>query len=144
MSTVTPPIEADLITLEELLERLGGIPAERVRLRHPLGSATEPSLARKGEAIFFDGKMGVDADGSPLSKRNPGITDQPETSFRYPSPGRPSVDSDKAVAEFKNGILKLRLPKSEASRPKQIKVNVDGEKTLEAKGSSKFAVASGQ
>jgi hypothetical protein len=48
-----------------------------------------------GNAIFFDGKMGVDADGSPLSRKTPGATDQPETSFRYPSPGRPSVDSDK-------------------------------------------------
>jgi hypothetical protein len=48
-----------------------------------------------GSAIFFDGKMGLDADGSPLSKKTPGLTDQPETSFRYPSPGRPSVDSDK-------------------------------------------------
>jgi len=47
-----------------------------------------------GNAIFFDGKMGVDADGSPLSKKTPGATDQPETSFRFPSPGRPSVDSD--------------------------------------------------
>jgi hypothetical protein len=48
-----------------------------------------------GSAIFFDGKMGLDADGSPLSKKNPGATDQPETSFRYPSVGKPSVDSDK-------------------------------------------------
>ena len=34
------------------------------------------------------------------------------------------VDSDKAQAEFKNGMLQLRLPKAEAVRPKQIKVNV--------------------
>jgi Fungal chitosanase of glycosyl hydrolase group 75 len=52
-------------------------------------------LKLPGGAIFFDGKMGVDADGSPLSRNNPGSTDQPETSFRYPAPGRPSVDSDK-------------------------------------------------
>ena len=52
-------------------------------------------LAFGGIAILFDGKMGVDADGSPLSKKNPGETDQPETSFRYPSVGKPSVDSDK-------------------------------------------------
>lgn len=52
-------------------------------------------LKLSGGAIFFDGKMGVDADGSPLSKNHPGATDQPETSFRYPSAGKPSVDSDK-------------------------------------------------
>jgi HSP20 family protein len=33
-----------------------------------------------------------------------------------------SVDSEKAEAEFKNGMLHLHLPKTEAVRPKQIKV----------------------
>jgi hypothetical protein len=52
-------------------------------------------LRLKDGVIFFDAKMGVDADGSPLSKKNAGPTDQPETSFRYPVAGRPSVDADK-------------------------------------------------
>src|SRR5687767_4165932 len=46
MSTVTAPVEADLITLAELLESLGGIPSGRVRLRFPLGSATEEEYVR--------------------------------------------------------------------------------------------------
>lgn len=46
--------------------------------------------------IFFDGKMGLDADGSPYSRNTPGQTDQPETSYRYAVPGNPSVDADKA------------------------------------------------
>ncbi|HLF76159.1 MAG TPA: Hsp20/alpha crystallin family protein [Dehalococcoidia bacterium] len=33
-----------------------------------------------------------------------------------------SVDADKAEASFENGLLKLRLPKAEALRPRQIKV----------------------
>jgi HSP20 family protein len=33
-----------------------------------------------------------------------------------------SVDADKAEASFDNGMLRLRLPKAEALRPKQIKV----------------------
>ena len=45
--------------------------------------------------IFFDGKMGLDADGSPIAKRNATGTNQPETSFRFQVPGRPSVDADK-------------------------------------------------
>ncbi|SOD78690.1 glycoside hydrolase family 75 protein [Spirosoma fluviale] len=45
--------------------------------------------------VFFDAKMGLDADGSPLSKKTPGLTDQPETSFRFNVSGHPSVDSDK-------------------------------------------------
>jgi hypothetical protein len=44
-------------------------------------------------AIFFDAKMGLDADGSPLSKARHG-TDQPETSLRYPTQGSPSINAD--------------------------------------------------
>ncbi len=32
------------------------------------------------------------------------------------------VDSDKASAHFENGVLTLTLPKSEAAKPKQIKI----------------------
>ena len=33
-----------------------------------------------------------------------------------------SVDSDKAEAKYENGVLRLKLPKADALRPKQIKV----------------------
>jgi HSP20 family protein len=36
------------------------------------------------------------------------------------------VDAAKADASFENGILRLRLPKAEAARPKQIKVRAGG------------------
>src|SRR5262245_58050394 len=49
VTTTIAPAEADLITLAELLESLGGIPAERVRLRFPLGSATEEEFIRFAE-----------------------------------------------------------------------------------------------
>jgi HSP20 family protein len=48
-------------------------------------------------------------------------------SFTLPT----AIDSEKAVAEFENGVLKLHLPKSEAERPKTIKVGagpIEGEK----------------
>jgi HSP20 family protein len=35
-----------------------------------------------------------------------------------------AVNSEKAAAEFANGILTLHLPKAEANKPKQIKVTV--------------------
>ena len=35
-----------------------------------------------------------------------------------------AVDSAKAEANMKNGLLNLRVPKAEAHRPKAIKVNV--------------------
>jgi len=43
-----------------------------------------------------------------------------------------SVDADKAVAKFENGLLHLTLPKAEAIRPKQIKV-ATGANTVEGK-----------
>jgi hypothetical protein len=52
-------------------------------------------LKLKGGTIFYDGKMGLDADGSPYSKKTPGQTDQPETSLRYPLPTRPSINADR-------------------------------------------------
>ena len=52
-------------------------------------------LKLEGGAIFFDAKMGLDADGSPYSKATPGQTDQPETALRYPLDGKPSINSDR-------------------------------------------------
>ena len=52
-------------------------------------------LSLANGTIFFDGKMGLDADGSPIAKLNATGTDQPETSFRFSVPGKPSVDADK-------------------------------------------------
>jgi hypothetical protein len=52
-------------------------------------------LRLRGGIIFFDGKMGLDADGSPISRKNGTGTDKPETSFKFDVPGRPSVDADK-------------------------------------------------
>jgi HSP20 family protein len=36
----------------------------------------------------------------------------------------PTVDSTKVAAEFKNGVLTIRLPLREEAKPKQIKVDV--------------------
>ncbi|HEY0525957.1 MAG TPA: glycoside hydrolase family 75 protein [Stellaceae bacterium] len=52
-------------------------------------------LRLKDRVVFYDAKMGLDADGSPYARNTPGQTDQAETSFRYPLPGKPSVDADK-------------------------------------------------
>ncbi len=50
-------------------------------------------------------------------------------SFTLPT----DIDAEKASADFENGLLKLRLPKSEAARPKTIKVSansvIEGEKS---------------
>jgi HSP20 family protein len=56
-------------------------------------------------------------------------------SFTLPS----SVDSGQVSADYDKGVLKINLAKKAEAKPKQIKVNVRGEKTLEAKTHSKVA-----
>ena len=58
-------------------------------------------------------------------------------SFTVPN----SVDLEQVTAHYDKGVLKISLAKKAEAKPKQIKVNVDGQKTLEAKGPSKVAVA---
>jgi HSP20 family protein len=50
-----------------------------------------------------------------------------------------TVDSEKVSATYDKGVLKITLPKKAEAKPKQIKVNVGAEKTLEAKAPSKAA-----
>ena len=56
-------------------------------------------------------------------------------SFTLPS----SVDSGQVSADYNQGVLKIKLAKKAEAKPKQIKVNVGGEKMLEAKAPSKAA-----
>jgi hypothetical protein len=50
-------------------------------------------------------------------------------SFTLPS----SVDPGQVRAHYDKGVLKIKLAKKAEAKPKQIKVNVGSEKTLEAK-----------
>jgi HSP20 family protein len=55
--------------------------------------------------------------------------------FTLPS----TVDAENVEANYDKGVLKIQLAKKAEAKPKQIKVNVGSEKTLEAKGPSKAA-----
>ncbi len=50
-----------------------------------------------------------------------------------------TVDSEHVTANYDKGVLKISLPKKAEAKPKQIKIGVGTEKTLEAKGPSKAA-----
>jgi HSP20 family protein len=56
-------------------------------------------------------------------------------SFTLPN----TVDTDNVSANYDKGVLKIKLAKKAEAKPKQIKVNVGSEKTLEAKGPGKAA-----
>jgi len=44
-----------------------------------------------------------------------------------------TVDTESVSANYEKGVLKVKLAKKAEAKPKQIKVNVGGEKTLESK-----------
>jgi HSP20 family protein len=43
-----------------------------------------------------------------------------------------SVDAARIAAEYRNGVLEIAIPKKEESLPKQIQINVNSSKTLDA------------
>jgi HSP20 family protein len=43
-----------------------------------------------------------------------------------------SVDGTKITASYRNGVLEVEIPKKEESRPKQIQINLNANKQLEA------------
>jgi HSP20 family protein len=50
-----------------------------------------------------------------------------------------TVDTESVSADYDKGVLKIKLAKKSEAKPKQIKINVGSEKTLEGKGPSKVA-----
>ncbi len=50
-----------------------------------------------------------------------------------------TVDANQVHANYDKGVLKISLAKKAEAKPKQIKVNIGSEKTLEGKGPSKAA-----
>jgi HSP20 family protein len=56
-------------------------------------------------------------------------------SFTLPN----TVDTETVSADYDKGVLKIKLAKKAEAKPKQIKVNIGSEKTLEGKGPSKAA-----
>jgi HSP20 family protein len=50
-----------------------------------------------------------------------------------------TVDTESVSADYEKGVLKIKLAKKAEAKPKQIKVTVGGEKTVEGRGPSKAA-----
>ena len=56
-------------------------------------------------------------------------------SFTLPN----TVDTENVQANYEKGVLKIKLAKRAEAKPKQIKVNVGSERTLEGKGAKSAA-----
>jgi len=56
-------------------------------------------------------------------------------SFTLPN----TVDTENVSAVYDKGMLKIKLAKKAEAKPKQVKINVGGEKTLDAKSAGKAA-----
>ena len=56
-------------------------------------------------------------------------------SFTLPN----TIDAEHVTADYEKGVLKIKLAKKAEAKPKQIKVNVGSERTLEGKGAGKAA-----
>ena len=50
-----------------------------------------------------------------------------------------TIDAEKVTANYDRGVLHVRLAKKAEAKPKQIKINVGSERTLDAKASAKTA-----
>ena len=89
--------------------------------------ADVPGAVKDGVEIKVEGDLltarirakAPDVGGLPLLHREY-VTGDYEVSFRLSE----GVDRDRIEAELKNGVLRLSLPKSEAVKPRQIKVKV--------------------
>jgi HSP20 family protein len=58
-----------------------------------------------------------------------------QRSFSLPN----TVNTENVTADYENGLLKVTLAKRAEAKPKQIKVNVGGEKTIEPKSTGQAA-----
>src|ERR1700704_2236442 len=74
------------------------------------------TLTLKGERKF---EKDESAKGYHRMERNYGTFVR---SFTVPT----SVDAEKVAAEYKNGVLTVKLPKKKAAKPRQVKIEVKG------------------
>jgi HSP20 family molecular chaperone IbpA len=91
-----------------LLADLPGVPKDKLNLQLEAGS-----LSIEGE-VALDMPQGMEASHAEVRVPR----------YRRVFTLSNELDSEKATAEFKNGVLKLRIPKAEHAQPRKIDVKV--------------------
>jgi HSP20 family protein len=106
---LVPPIDV----LEDdtgiiLFADLPGVPRDRLTVRVD------------GEGLFIEGEVVLEApEGT-----TPAYTEVQTPRFRRAFTLSRDLDTAKSDAAFKDGVLKLRIPKAEHAQPRRIQVNV--------------------
>ena len=81
------------------------------------------NISVTGDTLTLRGEMKEDEE---YKEANYHIKEMRHGSFSRTMPLPVKVNSDKAKAEFENGVLKLTLPKAEEVKPKTITVKAKG------------------
>jgi HSP20 family protein len=96
---------------------------------HFVVSVELPGLKKEEINVSFeDGVLSLSGERKQMKENNEGETFRSERyfgKFQRSVTLPAAVDSSKINASYKDGILTITLPKSEAAKPKQIAVNVD-------------------
>ena len=96
-----------------------------VRREYPIAVRHVRAAIRKAEAR---GMLGTGIFGSPFTFRLH-VRERRFGAFQRILTLCTPVNSDKADAQFEHGVLTLTLPKSEAAKPRQIKIGASSTKT---------------
>jgi HSP20 family protein len=81
-------------------------------------TAEELKIEILDDVVTIGGDLHIDEDG----ERDELLRELPQGNFKRSLRFSETLDADKAEAQLENGLLKLRIPKSEGARPKTIKV----------------------
>jgi HSP20 family protein len=81
-------------------------------------TAEELTIEILDDVVTIGGDLQNDEDG----ERDMLLRELPQGNFKRSLRFSETLDAEKAEAQLENGLLKLRIPKSEGARPKTIKV----------------------
>ena len=81
-------------------------------------AADELKIEILDDVVTIGGDLHIDEEG----ERDELLRELPQGNFKRSLRFSETLDAEKAEAQLENGLLKLRIPKSEGARPKTIKV----------------------